>query len=218
MSDLMQSDSEYEVIGDFWTYGLRYGDTLTNHDWVPFEIGRFLTSRFVAMAIAADGRADAFTGIVLWMESFRQDPAGSLPDDDVELARLAGFGRDVAAWRAARDGALYGWRRVDIEGAGPGDVPRLGHRLIEKIACDMVSRKKGRAQSRTASDRAVKRTRIKKMMVKIGNTRMADNPAVLEAVTSWIIDNSLFITEENVRAAMETAGGVPRVVKGPGAG
>ena len=82
----------------------------------------------------------------------------------------------------------------------------------------MVSRKKGRAQSRTASDRAVKRTRIKKMMVKIGNTRMADNPAVLEAVTSWIIDNSLFITEENVRAAMETAGGVPRVVKGPGAG
>lgn len=212
------SDPEYEVIGDFWTYGLRYGDTLSNHDWVPFEVNRFLASRFAATAIARDQRADAFTAIVLWMESFRQDPAGSLPDDDLELARLAGFGRDIDGWRAARPFALYGWRSVSIEDAPPGAVPRLGHGVIERIAVDLHRRKKGRDQSRKAGDLAVKRTRIKKMMVKIGNSKMADNPHVLEAVVNWMIAGNLFITEENVRAALEVAAGVPRVVKHPSAG
>ena len=43
--------------------------------------------------------------------SWHQEPAASLPDDDVELAKLAGFGRMVGAWRALKEGALYGWVR-----------------------------------------------------------------------------------------------------------
>lgn len=206
-----------DLIAEFWTYALRYGDTLSSHDWMPFEFNRFLTSRFVAMAVANDARADAFTAVMLWAESFRQDPAGSLPDDDVELARLAGFGRDLAGWRAVRKGALYGWSPVSIEGETNGDLPRLGHRLIERIARDMVHRKRGREQGRTAGARAVKRSRIKKIMLKVGNTRMAENAVVLESITDWMVESDLYINEENVRAALETVQGVPRVVRGLGA-
>lgn len=47
--------------------------------------------------------------IELWWESRQQVPAGSLPDDDIALTRLAGYGRDIASWRAIRPDALYGW-------------------------------------------------------------------------------------------------------------
>jgi hypothetical protein len=185
---------------------------------VPFKIHRFLASRFLAQANTMEARAAGFVAIVLWMESFRQDPAGSLPADDVQLARLAGFGPDVAGWLQVREGALYGWHAVEIEGAEAGDDPRLGHRMIETIARDLIKRKKGRDQSRSAGDHAVKRSRIKKMMISIGNTRLADNPQVLAAVCDWIITHDLYITEENVRSALEAAAGVPRVVRGPNGG
>jgi hypothetical protein len=42
--------------------------------------------------------------------AWHQVPAGSLPADDVALAQLLGFGRDVKAWQAVRaTGALHGW-------------------------------------------------------------------------------------------------------------
>lgn len=52
-------------------------------------------------------------GFMAWMmlvcASWHQKPAASLPDDDKELANLAGFGRSVKEWKRLRDEALYGW-------------------------------------------------------------------------------------------------------------
>jgi hypothetical protein len=48
-------------------------------------------------------------GVTLWMKSWDQCPAGTLPDDDVELCRLAEFGRDVKSWRKASKEGLWGW-------------------------------------------------------------------------------------------------------------
>jgi hypothetical protein len=92
-----------------WEYPLRLGDTLAPAG--PLTVEGLLTSRFVAYCLR-DGetsRAILGTAALLWAESLRQDPAGTLPDDDVELAFLARFGADLASWQAVRGKVLQGW-------------------------------------------------------------------------------------------------------------
>lgn len=201
-----------ELAATIWFYPLRRGETLSGHDWMPFYINRFLASRFVAHALAENRRADVCNAMLLWCEAMKQDPAGTLPDDDVELARLAGFGPDVAGWKAARAGALYGWEPVEIEDATERDGRRLGHPVIAQICSDMFKRKVGREKGREAGRRAVLKSRVKKQMVLMGQTRMAETEAVLDAVVEHLDSNGLFVTRDNVRLAMEVAGGFPRVV------
>lgn len=55
----------------------------------------------------------AFFAVILWCASWHQVPAASLPDDDAELAKLAGFGFVVKEWKKYREGALYGWIKCD---------------------------------------------------------------------------------------------------------
>lgn len=55
----------------------------------------------------------AFFAVILWCASWHQVPAASLPDDDAELAKLAGFGFVVKEWKKYRQGALYGWIKCD---------------------------------------------------------------------------------------------------------
>lgn len=49
------------------------------------------------------------SAVLLWCASWHQVPAASLPNDDVELARYAGFGRDHQGWLAIREEALRGF-------------------------------------------------------------------------------------------------------------
>jgi hypothetical protein len=73
------------------------------------DIPRLFSSEFDATANDAEWRF----GVTLWLKSFHQVPAASLPDDDGALARLAGLGRDVKTWRKARANALRGWVKCD---------------------------------------------------------------------------------------------------------
>jgi hypothetical protein len=75
--------------------------------YMSIDIVRLFGSRFHAIANDAEWRA----GMTLWLKSFHQRPAGSLPADDVELCRLAEFGRDLETWRRVKDMALHGWYR-----------------------------------------------------------------------------------------------------------
>ena len=53
-------------------------------------------------------------------------PAGSLPDDDVTLARLAGLGRDQRSWRRLKPAALRGFQLF-------GDGRHYHKTLCEKV-------------------------------------------------------------------------------------
>ena len=153
---------------DLWLWPLQYGDTLSNHDWFEFHLHRFLTSRLVSHTIRAGRREDIATAVILWAECIRQDPAGTLPDDDVELAALARFATDLDAWRLARKWALHGWRPVVIgeaADAGRGEEPRLGHPFMAPIIARMHRRASSRAQGRDAARLAVNRSRVKKKLV-----------------------------------------------------
>ena len=88
-------------------------------------------------------RADVGTAVMLWTESLAEDPAGTLPDCDLELASLARFAT-IADWLEVKDGVLYGWERVEVEDAATGEVEtRLGHPgFILGVVEEMAKRKK----------------------------------------------------------------------------
>jgi hypothetical protein len=195
---------------DFWAYPLRIGETLSSNEWIEFHIHRFLTSRFTAYCLrdGEKGRAIMGTALILWAECYRQDPAGTLPDDDVELARLAGFGADVAGWEAIRDRVLHGWRPCHCEDATEGQM-RLGHPLIAEIATRSYQRKAGKAAGREAAALSVAKTRVRKQLDNIGAKRLAAAPDVVEAIARWLETSGLFITEDNVRRGAEVVTGAP---------
>jgi len=197
---------------DPWLYPLHWGDTLANHEWMPLYLNRLLESKFVSYACAKGQRAEAFTAMLLWCESMKQNPAGTLPDDDIDLARMAGFGPDVDGWLAVREGALYGWRHVIITDAPPNAEARFGHETIAGIVFDMHKRKRGRDQARDAAKVAVQKSRVRKKLRELHMNRQAESDFVVDAASRWLRDNDLYITDDNVRAAVEAAAGVPRVV------
>lgn len=104
--------------------------------YMPMYVQRMLNSSFNAMADDKAWRA----GVTLWLKSWQQVPAASLPNDDEQLCQIAGFGREIRAWRKVRDKALRGWTLAD-DG-------RLYHPLIAEAALEvLVSRLLSRVSS-----------------------------------------------------------------------
>lgn len=100
---------------------------------MPIEITRLFASEFHAQSSDAAWRA----GVTLWLKSYHQVPAASIPDDDISLARLAEFGTDVKSWKKVRAAALRGWIKCDdgrfyhpvvAEKALEGWINKLGQR------------------------------------------------------------------------------------------
>ena len=81
------------------------GCDLRDFPHTPLFRARLFGSAFHARATDAEWRA----GVTLWLKSWDQVPAGSLPDDDIELCRLAELARDMKQWRKVRSGSLRGW-------------------------------------------------------------------------------------------------------------
>lgn len=78
---------------------------LRDFAFMPLDVRRFRDSRIVAVRSAEE----VLAAVLLWSASWHQIPASSVPDDDIELAQLAGYGRAVKEWRKVRDGAFHGW-------------------------------------------------------------------------------------------------------------
>lgn len=100
------------------------GCDLRDFAFMPLDVVRLRDSDFAAISDAEAFRA----GLLLWCASWHQVPAASLPDDDVVLARLAGFGRVVKEWQKIREEALHGWVKCS-DG-------RLYHPVIAEKAAD----------------------------------------------------------------------------------
>lgn len=185
-----------------FTYPLGFGQTLAAQDWVEWHFHKLLASRFVAHTISRGQEEAAFYGMLLWAESYRQDPAGTLPDDDVQLAQLARLGRDVDRWRELRPHALYGWAPIEIDNAEASDGPRLGHMVIAQIALKSWQRRDGKAQGREAARLANLRHRVKGQLQSLGKAAYAANPEAVQRIAAWLAENQLFVTGDNVSAGI----------------
>lgn len=119
------------------------GIDLRSYRYMPMFLARIFGSTFHASTNDAEWRA----GVTLWWKSWWQTPAGSLPDNDVELCRLAELGTAARKWARVRRRALHGWIKCS-DG-------RLYHPVIAEVVFE-VWKSKSRA-SRKARDAAFAR-------------------------------------------------------------
>ena len=78
---------------------------LRDFPFMPLDVVRLRDSDIAALTSGDEFRA----AIMLWCAAWHQVPAASIPDDDIVLARLAGYGRVVKEWQKVRENALRGW-------------------------------------------------------------------------------------------------------------
>jgi Protein of unknown function (DUF1376) len=78
---------------------------LRDFPFMPLDVVRLRDSDLSATATGDEFRC----AVLLWCASWHQVPAASLPNDDIVLSQLAGFGRVVKEWKKVREGALKGW-------------------------------------------------------------------------------------------------------------
>src|ERR1700761_8931550 len=81
------------------------GCDMSGNDWFPLYFRRLRSSKWWRRASDL-ARA---RNVMLWGEAYQSVPAGSLPDDDDELAEAAGFGFDVDAFIAAKSEIMAPW-------------------------------------------------------------------------------------------------------------
>ncbi|WP_207210882.1 DUF1376 domain-containing protein [Lichenibacterium minor] len=113
---------------------------LRDFAYLPLDAVRLRDSDLAALSSGDGFRA----AVLLWCTSWHQSPAASLPDDDRLLARYAGYGRDVDAWKAVRNEALRGYQLCS-DG-------RLYHPLLaEKANEAWVSKQARRARTAAAT-------------------------------------------------------------------
>jgi hypothetical protein len=77
---------------------------LSDFAFMPLDVQRLLTSETWVLGNAAEKVA----ALTLWLVSWHQTPAASLPDNDKMLAHLSQAG---GAWKKVKDHALRGWVR-----------------------------------------------------------------------------------------------------------
>jgi hypothetical protein len=77
--------------------------------YVPIYSRRLFGSTLFAVATPLEFRA----AFALWLNSWEQRPAGSLPSTDRELCRLAELGGDLARWGKVKRMALRHWQLCD---------------------------------------------------------------------------------------------------------
>lgn len=153
---------------------------------MPMDIQRLFNSEFHARAGDAAWRA----GVTLWLKSFHQVPAGSVPDDDVSLARLAEMARDVKGWRRIREQALYGWVKCS-DG-------RLYHPVVVEKANEAWAGKKGQ-RARTA------KARLQALLVRLSKTDDSVDAAHIEtSVQTLLGDMSQHLSQNELDALTES--------------
>ncbi len=189
---------------DYIVWPLKRGETLSNHDWFPFYGHRFLGSRFLSVSLLKGRREDIGTALILWTEAMSQDPGGTLPSCDMELAGLARFS-SVEEWRAVKDSVLSGWVPVEVEDDVAGKmVTRLGHPgFMQGIVADMYKRKKGRDGAREAARVAVKKSRLKAKLEEMkGFENIIASPQAIMQLVEYFEHSDLFMTQDNIRSAL----------------
>lgn len=79
--------------------------SMAGNEWFPFYFDRVRKSKWWRRATDV-ARA---RNVMMWGEAFKAAPAGSLPDDDDELAEAAGYGMDIDAFLAVKGDIMAPW-------------------------------------------------------------------------------------------------------------
>ncbi|WP_426960265.1 DUF1376 domain-containing protein [Muricoccus radiodurans] len=118
---------------------------------MPFDVGRLLNSNFWALSEGDEFKA-AFS---LWMRSWLQVPAASLPADDRILAVLSGAHED---WAERKQRALHGWLKCS-DG-------RLYHPMIAELALAAHAERLNQRERSSVEHQRVQRHRAERAVMR----------------------------------------------------
>jgi hypothetical protein len=128
---------------------------LRDFTFMPLDVVRLRDSEISVVSNGDEFRC----AVLLWCAAWHQVPAASIPDDDVVLAQLAGFGRVIREWKKVREGALRGWIKcadgrlyhpVVAEKANEAWSGRVAYR--EKKEADRVRKAAARAAQKAQDE------------------------------------------------------------------
>ena len=140
VTPLSRSGTVDQVTGDLPAPPLSPDVDLSDYRFMPVDVVQLRDSRWVDVVTGEEFRA----GMLLQCSAWHQVPAASLPDDDLQLAKLAGYGRSLDAWNAVRTGALYGFVK-----ASDG---RLYHPvLVEKALAAWAGKRKASVKGKAGA-------------------------------------------------------------------
>lgn len=111
---------------------------LRDYRFMPLDVVRLRDSAIVGAVKPIEFRA----AILLWCAAWHQVPASSLPDDDVQLAKLAGYGVVIREWLKVKNGALYGFVKCSD---GRFYHPVIAEKVAEALDGKQKARDKGLA-------------------------------------------------------------------------
>jgi hypothetical protein len=115
---------------------------LRGYEFMPYYGDRLRESDLNSRATDAEYRA----AHNLWWSSWKQVPAGSLPNDDVTLCKLADLGRDQKTWLEVKERALHGFRLCNDN--------RWYHQLISMLALSVFdARSKAQARGKLGASK-----------------------------------------------------------------
>lgn len=109
--------------------------------------------------LANYAEAEAFrAAVLLWCEAWKQVPAASLPDDDLELRAMVGLQRDAETWARIKkdalskfvkcsDGRLY--HEILAEKANKAWESRLRYRALGKAGAEARAKAQAEASAKT---------------------------------------------------------------------
>lgn len=105
-----------------WRYPLAKGQKPKRkvRDSILLQI---LNSDLIANNLQEDRRDILGTALILWAESLRQDPPGTLPALTDHLAFLAGYGNDYDAFQDAFERIIPFWPECEVD-LGDGRIER----------------------------------------------------------------------------------------------
>ena len=157
---------------------------LRDFPFLPLDIVRLFNSEFHARSDDPVWRA----GLTLWLKSFHQVPAASVPDDDVALARLAELGRDVKTWKKLREGALYGWIKCS-DG-------RWYHPVVVEKALEAWNGKKAQ-RARTA------KARLQALITRLSQAKDSFDAASIEASIQTLLESLSHLLSQSEFSSVE---------------
>ncbi len=132
---------------------------MAGNDWFPLYFQRLRKSKWWRRASDL-ARA---RNVMLWGEAYQATPAGSLPNDDDDLAEAAGFGMDVDGFLAVKEEIMAPW------------VLCADGRWYHPTTCEVVLEaweKVGERRKKEATKKAAQRAKVRE-----GTTKTVNVPA-----------------------------------------
>ncbi|KPU83713.1 hypothetical protein JI58_08010 [Marinosulfonomonas sp. PRT-SC04] len=163
-------------------YPIRSDQRLENHFYVEFHQRRWLNSTF---RMLAEPEVRAY-GFDLFFIAQDQSPVGTLPCDDLLLAKYLGI--DIERWKAACErkiSPLYNWSEVVCD---TGEV-RLAHAVVTEMVIKAIGFKAASSVRREAGRQRKRFSDLREKIERIGAKQMMNNEGFIERLDEWLLKN-----------------------------